>query len=108
MPALELNLPFDLNVDLIALADMLAAAAVTAHVLLRKRDVRAAIGWIGLAWLSPITGPALYYFFGINRVTRRASRNASMNALPRRSARKMYEASAMLRRAPPMASSIAE
>jgi len=74
MPALELNLPFDLNVDLIAVADMLAAAAVTAHVLLRKRDVRAAIGWIGLAWLSPITGPALYYFFGINRVTRRASR----------------------------------
>ncbi|HUZ73030.1 MAG TPA: phospholipase D-like domain-containing protein [Stellaceae bacterium] len=77
MPALELNLPFDLNVDLIALADMLAAAAVTAHVLLRKRDVRAAIGWIGLAWLSPIVGPALYYFFGVNRVTRRASRLTS-------------------------------
>jgi cardiolipin synthase A/B len=74
MPPLELNLPFGLTIDLIALADVLAATAVTAHVLLRKRDVRAAIGWIGLAWLSPITGPALYYFFGINRVTRRASR----------------------------------
>ena len=74
MPSLELNLPFDLSVDIIALADVLAAAAVTAHVLLRKRDVRAAIGWIGLVWLSPIAGPALYYFFGINRVMRRAAR----------------------------------
>lgn len=74
MPSLELNLPFDLNVNLIALADALAAAVVTAHILLRKHDVRAAIGWIGLAWLSPIAGPALYYFFGINRVTRRAAR----------------------------------
>ena len=74
MPPFDLHLPFDLNVDLVALVDVLAAAAVTIHVLLKKYDVRAAIGWIGLAWLSPILGPALYYFFGINRVTRRAAR----------------------------------
>ncbi|MGH7032965.1 MAG: phospholipase D-like domain-containing protein [Stellaceae bacterium] len=74
MPSLALSLPFDIEVDLVALVHIVAALAVTAHVLLRKRDVRAAIGWIGLAWLSPIAGPALYYFFGINRVTRRAAR----------------------------------
>jgi cardiolipin synthase len=50
------------------------AIAVTIHVLLYKRDVPAAIGWMGLAWLSPIIGPALYWLFGINRVRRRAYR----------------------------------
>jgi len=50
------------------------AVAVTVHVLLYKRDVPAAIGWMGLAWLSPIIGPGLYWLFGINRVRRRAYR----------------------------------
>jgi len=50
------------------------AVAVTIHVLLYKRDVPAAIGWMGLAWLSPILGPVLYWLFGINRVRRRAYR----------------------------------
>lgn len=45
---------------------------VTAHVLLRKREVGAAIGWIGLAWLSPFLGSGLYFVFGINRVRQRA------------------------------------
>jgi cardiolipin synthase len=74
MPSIELHLPFDTSIDLIALADVLGAAAVTVHVLLKKYDVRAAIGWIGLAWLSPFIGAALYYVFGINRVMRRAAR----------------------------------
>ena len=55
-------------------AYVLIAGLVTAHVLLRKRDVRAALGWIGVAWLSPLLGGFLYYVFGINRVTRRALR----------------------------------
>lgn len=62
--------------DLFALADVLAALWVTGHALLTKRDVRAAIGWIGIAWLSPFIGSALYYLFGVNRVSRRASRLA--------------------------------
>ncbi len=44
------------------------------HVLLRKRDVRGAIGWIGLVWLSPGLGVVMYYVFGVNRVIRRATR----------------------------------
>ena len=51
-----------------------SAGAVTIHALFRKRDVPAAIGWIGLAWLSPFFGPLLYFGFGINRVKRRARR----------------------------------
>ncbi len=50
---------------------MLAALA-TAHILLRKVEVRTAVGWIGLVWFAPITGTALYLLFGVNRVKRRA------------------------------------
>ncbi|MGA7972209.1 MAG: phospholipase D-like domain-containing protein [Pseudolabrys sp.] len=50
----------------------LIAAAVTVHVLLTKSDVRAALAWIAVAWLSPFFGAFLYFVFGINRVTRRA------------------------------------
>jgi cardiolipin synthase len=50
------------------------AGAVTVHVLERKRDVAAAFAWIGVAWLSPIIGSALYFLFGVNRVQRRAYR----------------------------------
>jgi cardiolipin synthase len=59
---------------LVGSAQMLIASVVTAHVLLKKSDVRAALGWIAVAWLSPILGGLLYYVFGINRVTRRALR----------------------------------
>jgi len=48
------------------------AWVATMHVLLSKENVRSAIGWIGLIWLSPGLGACLYYAFGINRVARRA------------------------------------
>ena len=56
------------------IAHVLIAGTVSAHVLLTKRDVGAAIGWIGLGWLSPFLGGGLYYMFGINRVRRRGAR----------------------------------
>ena len=58
----------------LAIGHVLPALAVTLHVLLSHRDVRSAIGWIGLAWLSPFIGSIIYFAFGINRVARRASR----------------------------------
>lgn len=58
----------------IVIIHVLLAAAVTIHVLLRKQSVRASIGWIGLAWLSPIFGAVFYFILGINRVERRAAR----------------------------------
>jgi cardiolipin synthase A/B len=58
----------------LAAIDIVIALAVTIHVLLTKREVGAAIGWIGLGWLSPTIGGPLYFVFGINRVQRRATR----------------------------------
>lgn len=52
--------------------DLLIGGFVTVHVLLHKRDVAASTGWIGLSWLSPVIGGALYFVLGVNRVERRA------------------------------------
>lgn len=43
----------------------------SAHVVLYKRDSRAAVAWVGLIWLAPFLGVLLYVFLGINRVRRR-------------------------------------
>lgn len=45
----------------------------SAHVVVRKRDVRAAIGWVGLIWLVPGLGAFLYALLGLNRIRRRAT-----------------------------------
>ena len=63
-----------IRADILALLGIGLALVVTVHVLLRKREVSVAIGWIGLAWLSPAFGTGLYALFGINRVSRRARR----------------------------------
>ncbi len=52
---------------------VLLAAVVTVHTLIHKRNVAAAIGWIGLAWLAPYWGALFYLGFGVNRVKRRAA-----------------------------------
>lgn len=61
-----------LRADVAAVIGSALALGVTLHALLRKRRVSVAVGWIGLAWLSPVFGTALYLLFGINRVERRA------------------------------------
>jgi cardiolipin synthase len=48
------------------------AVAITIHVLLGKREVASAVGWIGLVWFAPILGAISYLMFGVNRVKRRA------------------------------------
>jgi cardiolipin synthase A/B len=57
----------------LSLIHIILAAAVTLHVLFGRREVGSSIGWIGLAWLSPVLGSLLYFMFGINRVKLRAS-----------------------------------
>lgn len=57
---------------LLALAIPLIQGSAAVHVLLRKRDVRAAVGWMALIWLAPIIGTVLYVLFGINRIQRKA------------------------------------
>lgn len=56
----------------LALINFAVAVSCTAHIVLRKRDVRAAIGWAGLVWLAPLLGAIAYVCFGINRIQRRA------------------------------------
>lgn len=51
-----------------------ASAVVTLHVLLRRRQPASAAAWIGLAWLAPFVGAALYAALGVNRIERRALR----------------------------------
>ncbi|MEE8573189.1 MAG: phospholipase D-like domain-containing protein, partial [Gemmatimonadota bacterium] len=61
----------------------LLSLIVSTHILLHKREVRAAVGWIGLAWLAPVVGSILYLVFGINRIKRRGSEiHASMDRIP--------------------------
>jgi hypothetical protein len=57
---------------LVAGAVVLVSVAAAVHAVLNKRDSRAAIGWVGVIWLSPPLGALLYYLFGINRIQRRA------------------------------------
>src|SRR2546423_1926235 len=51
---------------------VLLAAVVTVDILLKKSDVRSALGWIGRVWRAPIFGSMLYYLSAITRVPRRA------------------------------------
>ena len=50
----------------------LAAFWAGGHALLNARDPRSAWGWIAVCLLFPLAGALLYFFFGINRVRRRA------------------------------------
>jgi cardiolipin synthase len=56
----------------IGVGHVLLAIAVSVHIVLTKDDVRAAIGWTGLVWLTPVIGSVLYGLFGINRIRRQA------------------------------------
>ncbi|HIE95542.1 MAG TPA: phospholipase [Planctomycetes bacterium] len=58
---------------LIAIVNVVLAGGVTVHAVLWKRDSRAVISWVGLAWLAPFLGAILYLCLGINRIERRAA-----------------------------------
>ena len=56
----------------IGVINVALAIAVTVHAILWKRDSRAVIAWVGLAWLAPLLGASAYWVLGINRVHRKA------------------------------------
>ncbi len=58
---------------ILSLGHISGAIGVTVDAVLRKRQVPAVIGWVGLAWLAPVVGSLLYVGFGINRIKRAAS-----------------------------------
>ena len=57
---------------LTGLLNMALATAATVHIVLWKRDSRAATAWVGLVWLAPVVGVLVYFCFGINRIQRKA------------------------------------
>lgn len=56
----------------LALLVVLVNVVASMHVVLHKRDSRAAIGWVGLIWLTPGIGAVLYALLGLNRIQRTA------------------------------------
>ncbi|MGC3999966.1 MAG: phospholipase D-like domain-containing protein [Anaeromyxobacter sp.] len=57
---------------LAAVLTLLVSLAASGHVVLHKRDVRAALGWVAFIWLAPVAGAVAYLVFGVNRIRRRA------------------------------------
>ncbi len=57
-----------------ALVHVVLALGVSVHILLTKENHRSAVGWIAVAWLSPVLGSLAYIALGVNRVRRRAAR----------------------------------
>lgn len=60
------------ELSLLAMAGITLTLAVTVHAVLWKRDSRAVIAWVGLAWLAPFVGAFAYFCFGVNRIQRKA------------------------------------
>lgn len=56
---------------LFAVADALLVIWATSHAVLKKRETRTVIGWVGLIWFSPFIGAILYFLIGVNRIERR-------------------------------------
>lgn len=63
--------------------DLLAALFASVHILLNKREPRAAIIWLGIVWLIPLFGPVFYLVLGVNRLRRRAVKLAVHKTLSR-------------------------
>jgi cardiolipin synthase A/B len=57
---------------LIAIFHLVVMLVAALHVLVSKRDHRAALGWIGVIVIFPVAGPVIYFVFGINRVRAKA------------------------------------
>lgn len=57
---------------LIAGVTLLATVLASGHVVMWKRDSRAAVAWLVVIWIVPLLGALLYSIFGINRIKRRA------------------------------------
>lgn len=60
------------EVYLFAILHLAPAAWSIYHILLYKRDPRAAMAWIIVCLFVPYAGPISYFLFGINRVRSRA------------------------------------
>ncbi|MFN0118171.1 MAG: cardiolipin synthase [Elusimicrobiota bacterium] len=53
---------------------ILLSLFISMHAIVRKRDSKSALLWVGVAWVLPYLGALFYYLFGINRIERKASK----------------------------------
>lgn len=74
----------------LAVLSIILGGAAAINATMSKRDVRSAIGWVGVILLSPILGAVIYAVVGINRMRRKSLRSrgvlrdgASPASLPR-------------------------
>jgi cardiolipin synthase len=84
----------------ITVAGLVVALLAVSHVVLNKRDVRAAIGWSGLIVSNPLLGGLAYYVLGINRIRRRAARMATRRRVERADAAARRDSRAVVERLP--------
>jgi cardiolipin synthase len=55
---------------ILATVSLVLGAGAAIHAAMTKRDVRAAIGWVGVVLMSPLFGALFYFVAGINRIRR--------------------------------------
>lgn len=65
---------------------MICASTAALHAVVYKLEPRAAMGWFAFIFASPIVGTILYFYFGINRIERKAYRLKSMRARKKKDA----------------------
>jgi len=59
--------------SILGITHFVLAFLVSIHIIMTKKQDNAAIGWLGIVILSPFLGSLAYFFFGINRIQRKAS-----------------------------------
>jgi cardiolipin synthase len=75
---------------------------VSSDIVLRKTDTRAALGWMGIVWLTPLLGALLYFVFGVNRIHRKAqARRSHLPELEVESAGELVGAEAVVQKCGP-------
>lgn len=62
------------RLDLLLALHVAVALWTAVHAVMNKHEPRAAWAWITACWLFPFFGALLYYWFGINRIQRKARR----------------------------------
>jgi hypothetical protein len=55
-----------------AVVSLAVSLVASGHAVMRKRDVRAALGWVAFIWLAPVVGALVCALLGVNRIRRRA------------------------------------
>jgi len=69
---MPLETPFSWLTYATIVAEVVILLFASGHAVLYKRESRSLVAWIGVIWLAPFLGAALYALFGINRIQRRA------------------------------------